>query len=147
MAFDIVVGYDGSDGANAALDEALRLAGLVAGRVLVTYAYGGPRTYSGAPLTPRHVLKDLGEGLLKDARDRVSGSTVRLETVLVDDNAVDGLLAVAQQHGAELIVVGTHGESPIRGALLGSTAYKLVHSTTRPILVVPEPKRAREAAA
>ena len=147
MAFDIVIGYEGSEGAKAALDEAVRIAGLVGGTVYVTYAFGGPRTYSGAPLTPRHVLKDLGDGLLKEARDRTSGSTVRLETVLVDDNAVDGLLSVAEQHGAELIVVGTHGESPIRGVLLGSTAYKLVHSTTRPVLVVPEVKRAREAAA
>ncbi|HMK93129.1 MAG TPA: universal stress protein [Thermoleophilia bacterium] len=146
MAFDIVIGYEGSEGSKAALDEALRIAGLVDGTVYITYAFGGPRTYSGAPLTPRHVLRDLGEGLLKDALDQASGSQVRLETVLVDDNAVDGLLAVAQQHGAELIVVGTHGESPIRGALLGSTAYKLVHSTTRPILVVPELKHARAAA-
>jgi hypothetical protein len=42
MASGIVVGYDGSDGAKAALDEAIDLA-----KQLVTYAYGGPKTYAG----------------------------------------------------------------------------------------------------
>ena len=32
---------------------------------------------------------------------------------------------------------GAHGESPIRGALLGSTAHKLLHLADRPVLVVP----------
>jgi nucleotide-binding universal stress UspA family protein len=146
MAFNIVVGYEGSDGANAALEEALRFAGLVAGKVYITFAYGGPRTYSGAPLTPRRVLKELGEKLLEDAVGRASGSGVAFEPVLVEENPVDGLLAVARQRRAEMIVVGTHGASPIKGAILGSTAYKLVHSTTKPVLVVPAAKRARAAA-
>jgi nucleotide-binding universal stress UspA family protein len=33
--------------------------------------------------------------------------------------------------------VGAHGESPIRGALIGSTAHKLLHLADRPVLVVP----------
>ena len=42
MAFTIVVGYDGSDGAKAALDEAVDLARQLSGKVFVTYAYRGP---------------------------------------------------------------------------------------------------------
>ena len=36
-----------------------------------------------------------------------------------------------------MIVVGSYGESPIAGAVLGATAYKLVHVGERPVLVVP----------
>jgi nucleotide-binding universal stress UspA family protein len=36
-----------------------------------------------------------------------------------------------------VIVVGTRGESPIRGALLGSTPHKLLQLSDRPVLVVP----------
>ena len=64
-----------------------------------------------------------------------------VETELVNDGAAQGLLSVARQHNAEMIVVGTHGESPISAVLLGSTAYKLVHTTTIPVLVVPSPKQ------
>ena len=37
-----------------------------------------------------------------------------------------------------MIVVGSYGEAPLKGAILGTTAYKLLHSTERPVLVVPE---------
>jgi nucleotide-binding universal stress UspA family protein len=36
-----------------------------------------------------------------------------------------------------MIVVGTHGERPLLGVVLGSTAYKLLHRSNVPILVVP----------
>jgi len=146
MAFNIVVGYEGSDGSKAALDEGLRIAGLTRGKVFITYAFGGPKTYSGAPLTPRRALKELGEQLLEEATAHASGSGVSFEAVLVEDSAASGLLAVARRHHAEMIVVGTHGESPLRGALLGSTAYKLVHTSSKPVLVMPAAKRARAAA-
>ena len=36
-----------------------------------------------------------------------------------------------------MIVVGSYGEPPLKGAILGSTAYKLLHSSELPVLVVP----------
>ena len=36
-----------------------------------------------------------------------------------------------------MIVVGTRGEGPISGVLLGSVPYKLVHRSHVPVLVVP----------
>jgi nucleotide-binding universal stress UspA family protein len=145
MAFKIVVGYDGSEGAKAALAEALSLARQLSGKVFVAYAYGGPKTYAGAPLTPRRQLKELGEHFTTEALKLASGSGVAIESVLVEESASDGLLNTARQHRADMIVVGTHGGSPIRGALLGSTTYKLVHNTTKPVLVVPAKKRGRQA--
>jgi nucleotide-binding universal stress UspA family protein len=35
-----------------------------------------------------------------------------------------------------MIVVGSYGEAPLKGALVGSTAHKLVHLSERPVLVV-----------
>lgn len=145
MAFKIVVGYDGSDGAKAALDEAIGLAQQLSGKVLVTYAFGGPKSYAGAPLTPRKKLKELGEKLLDEALARAGGASDLVEPVLVDDNAAQGLLSVALQHRAGMIVVGTHGESLISGILLGSTAYRLVHNATKPVLVVPSAKQRKDA--
>jgi nucleotide-binding universal stress UspA family protein len=144
MAFKIVVGYDGSEGAKAALAQAVGLARQLSGKVFVAYSYGGPKAYSGAQLTPRKQLRDLGERLTTEALLLAAGSGVPMEPVLIEDSAAEGLLGAARQHRADMIVVGTHGESPIRGALLGSTAYKLVHSTTKPVLVVPAAKRGRQ---
>ena len=141
MAYTVVVGYDGSDGAKEALEKALELAKPLSGKVLITYAFGGPKQYSGAPLTPRRTLQELGEKLLHEAVERVSERGVDAEPVLVDDNAYQGLMSVADQHDAEMIVVGTHGESIFSAVLLGSTAYRLVHTSTRPVLIVPSRKQ------
>ena len=140
MAFKIVVGYDGSDGAKGALDQAVALAKELTGTVLVTYAFGGPKQYAGAPLTPRRTLQEMGEKVLEEAVERIGQSGVAVEPILVDDNAYLGLMSVAEQHDAGMIVVGTHGESLFSAVLLGSTAYRLVHTSTTPVLVVPSRK-------
>ena len=44
---------------------------------------------------------------------------------------------LADARDARFIVVGTWGESPIRGAILGSTPHKLLHLSHRPVVVVP----------
>jgi nucleotide-binding universal stress UspA family protein len=56
---------------------------------------------------------------------------------LVDAKPADAILAVADRVDAAVIVVGTWGESPLRGALLGSTPHKLLQLSTRPVLCVP----------
>jgi len=40
-----------------------------------------------------------------------------------------------------VIVVGTYGESPMKGAILGSTAHRLLQLSDRPVLCVPPPDR------
>ena len=54
-------------------------------------------------------------------------------------NKLAAAQAAADKHDARLIVVGTYGESPIRGAILGSTPHKLLHWSGRPVLCVPPP--------
>jgi nucleotide-binding universal stress UspA family protein len=137
MVYKIVVGYDGSEGGKAALDAAVGLAGRLSGEVLVTYAFGGRKQYAGAPLTPRRTLKEMGEKQLEEAFARIGDSGVSARPVLVDDDAWQGLRSVADKHDAAMIVVGTHGASPLTGMLLGSTAYRLVHTSTTPVLIVP----------
>jgi nucleotide-binding universal stress UspA family protein len=58
---------------------------------------------------------------------------------VVPRRPADALLEVAERREATLIVVGSYGESPIKGALLGSTPHRLLHLSTRPVLVVPPP--------
>jgi nucleotide-binding universal stress UspA family protein len=137
MAFKIVVGYDGSEGAKGALEEAAGLARRLSAELLVTYAFGGPKQYAGAPLTPRQVLRELGERLVQEGLALIADSGVSARPVLVDDNSYRGLMSVAEQHDAGMIVVGTRGEAMLSGVILGSTPYRLVHSSTRPVLVVP----------
>jgi nucleotide-binding universal stress UspA family protein len=57
---------------------------------------------------------------------------------VVTAKPAEALIEVADRVDASFIVVGSYGESPLRSALLGSTPHKLLHLTTRPVLVVPQ---------
>lgn len=50
---------------------------------------------------------------------------------------------LARSLGAQLIVVGRHGERPVRDMLIGSTADRLVRVTRVPVLVVQAPVKQR----
>ena len=64
---------------------------------------------------------------------------MQTEVSLRPERPVDALIAEAEARDARAIVVGSYGESPIKGAILGSTPHKLLHLSTRPVLVVPNP--------
>lgn len=51
----------------------------------------------------------------------------------------EGLLKLAEQQAARMLVVGTHGERPLIGAILGSVPSRLLHRSRVPVLVSPHP--------
>jgi nucleotide-binding universal stress UspA family protein len=55
---------------------------------------------------------------------------------VTSDFPEDEILKVATQRSCDLIVMGTHGRSGIRGALLGSVAQKVLSKATVPVMVV-----------
>ena len=136
MAGAIVVGYDGGDGAKAALDEALRLCNDVGAELVVVFGYGIPLPERQSA-DYRDALQELGQKWVGEAEQRAAEAGVPVSSELVFEKSHDALASVGAKHEARMIVVGAHGESPIKGALLGSTAHKLLHQTDRPVLVVP----------
>ncbi len=71
-----------------------------------------------------------------DALCREGGAAVPLELRLTEDvAAVDGILGAAQDVGADLIVVGSHGRTGLGRLMLGSVAGKVVAQSTVPVLV------------
>ena len=63
-----------------------------------------------------------------------------VQTELRDGEAYEGVLACAHDRGADLIVIGTHGHTGLRHALLGSTAERVVRLAECPVLTVRTPK-------
>ena len=55
---------------------------------------------------------------------------------VVFEKAAKALVDASAKHDARMIVVGSHGEGPLAGALLGSVPHKLVHLAEQPVLVV-----------
>lgn len=46
------------------------------------------------------------------------------------------IVAAAERHGCDLVVMGSHGRSALGHLLLGSNAYKVLHTCQLPVLIV-----------
>lgn len=61
---------------------------------------------------------------------------LQIELELRDGDAHEGVLEAAKAHQADMIVMGTHGHTGLKHALLGSTAEKVVRMAACPVLTV-----------
>jgi nucleotide-binding universal stress UspA family protein len=138
MSSGVIVGYDGSDCAKAALRTAIELARAYGEKVVVAFAYelnpvaGEIHDYHAA-------LKELATQRLTEATTLATetDTAVEIEAVIVEQAPAAALVALADERDARLIVVGTRGERWIKEVLLGSTPQKLLYLSDRPVLVVP----------
>jgi nucleotide-binding universal stress UspA family protein len=134
-----VVGYDGTDGARAALNAAVGLSAELGDGVVVVFAHvtsrlgGEVRDYDDA-------VREHGRGVLEEARSIARESGVEVELVMRELSSAEALIAVADEHDARMIVVGSYGERPLKSALVGSTPTRLLHLSERPVLVVRAPE-------
>ena len=133
----IVVGYDGSACGEAALEAALALAPSLGDQVTVVFGYAPPGIWGGEIADHEEAIEELGEQVLGKAREQATGRGVEIGEELVPKRAVEALIDAADARDARLIVVGSFGESALKGIILGSTTNKLLHLTDRPVLVVP----------
>jgi nucleotide-binding universal stress UspA family protein len=131
----IVVGYDGRAGARAALAEARRLAGDLGAPLVLVFSFEVSRL-GGEVADLEAAVRERGEQVLREALGSAGDAGVAIETELRGEPPADGLLAVADERDAQMVVVGSTGEGPLRGILVGSTPYKLLHLSARPVLVV-----------
>ena len=51
------------------------------------------------------------------------------------------ILHAAQDHDARIVVLGSSSRTDLPRVLLGSVANRLLHTATRPVLIVPRPDR------
>jgi nucleotide-binding universal stress UspA family protein len=132
----IVVGYDASDCARAALNTAIEVAAAFGDDVHVVVAYEVNRL-GGEVADLATALGERAQQIVKLASDQAAGLGAEIQTEIVEERAADALVEVADRLDARMIVVGSRGEGPLRGALIGSTPHKLMQLAERPLLVVP----------
>ena len=136
MSSGILVGYDGSECAKRALEVGVDMARVYGDKLLIAFGYelnpvaGEMADYAAA-------LRDLAESRLGEGKQLAAESGLEIEAVIVEAAPARALTQLAEERDVRVVVIGTRGESPIRGALIGSTAHKLLHLSERPVLVVP----------
>jgi nucleotide-binding universal stress UspA family protein len=137
MPGTIVLGYDASPGARGALGEAVALAKEFGDHLVIAFGVAPSSSVGEEWKQNVEALEDQARSLCGDALTAALDAGVDAEVALVPQRPYAALLSLAEERDARYIVVGGWGESPLRGAILGSTPHKLLHLSERPVLVVP----------
>jgi nucleotide-binding universal stress UspA family protein len=140
----MLVALDGSQAAERALDAALEL-GIAASAAVILSHVLQPPVASASPYLPdtihlTHEEIAAREAHVQEYLDGVAGGsglagrdvTTR---IIVDYEPALGILDLADEAGADLVVMGTHGRGGVRRIILGSVADKVIRGTHRPVLV------------
>lgn len=133
----VVLGYDESPGSTRALRVAIGVADAFGELLVLVYGAAAPGPTGEEYRAHLEALRQTGRSALDHAVERAEAAGVRTAVELVDDRPAQALIDAAARHEARMIVVGSWGESPLRGALLGSTPHKLLHLSDTPVLCVP----------
>jgi len=91
----------------------------------------------------RRELQERGREILKDAATVAHQQGVEADTECVDaplGPVGEVIVDCAQEWGADLIVIGTHGRRGIRRLVMGSDAEHVVRTATVPVLLLREAK-------
>jgi nucleotide-binding universal stress UspA family protein len=137
----IVVGTDGSPGAEAAVQKVIELvpgAGVTAHLVC---AFPGKSTLERIGLTAKQEPADLrgvAADVLARAEHRFDEAGFTVQKYAREGDPAGAIMDVADEQDAELIVVGARGHSALRRFMLGSVTGKLAHNATKSLLIVQE---------
>ena len=112
----IVLGYDESPGARRALNYAVDLAKLLGDELVLVYGAEPPGRMGDELAEHTAALAERGREALRQAVVVADAAGVPTILELVDEKPAQALLDAADKYDARLIVVGTYGESPLRGA-------------------------------
>jgi nucleotide-binding universal stress UspA family protein len=135
----IIVGYDGSRGSVKALHVACGVASAVGEPLVLVYGAAPPGGGIAGEEYTAHLaaLRQMGTSVLEEGVETAREAGLEATVEVTDEKPAPALMGAAERHRARFIVVGSWGESLLRGALLGSTPYKLLHESRVPLICVP----------
>ncbi|RBY83758.1 universal stress protein [Geodermatophilus sp. TF02-6] len=133
----IVLGYDESPGSRPALAMAISLAERYEEPLVLVYGVEPPGGVGEEFQAHQRALAELGRTAVAHAVGEAEQAGVATVVEVLSEKPAQALVDAAHRHDGRVIVVGTRGESPLRGAFLGSVSHKMLHLSDRPVLCVP----------
>jgi nucleotide-binding universal stress UspA family protein len=140
----IVVGTDGSETAREAVRQAAELASRLGARLHVVSAYEPvpeARLREAAHRVPTDMqwlvnLREEVDATLRDAAQVARDAGVDAVRYARQGDPADAILDVAEEQGAQLIVVGNKGMTGARRFLLGSVPNRVSHHAPCSVLII-----------
>ncbi len=141
----ILVPYDGSATSQRGLAEAIRLAQLARGKLLLIHVIDellfatGFESYAVYAADVLPAMRKSGMAMLESARTQVLAAGLEADVLLFENagaRMVDRVVEQALVWKADLIVIGTHGRRGVARMLMGSDAKQILRLAPVPVLLV-----------
>ena len=143
----ILAPVDYSVGSQHSLREAVKMARTFGAKVLVMFAWAAP--YAESPIASDELAKEQAD-LLHKVREEgahtmaefikqvaTEAEGVELDWLIVSGHPPAKILEQAEEHHANLIVLGRHNRSAPARWFLGSVAEYVLRHASCPVLVIP----------
>lgn len=139
----IIVGVDGSEGAERAARHAVDVARTTGAKLYIATVVRPPEGWwgiGGAPPTPEALSTALIEGQ-KEVLDNLAAALdlegVDYETLQDLGDPASRLIAIAEERNADLMVIGRRGAGLVERVIIGSVADRICHHSPCPVLLIP----------
>jgi nucleotide-binding universal stress UspA family protein len=134
----ILVPVDGSAPSDAAVTQAVSLASEFDATVHVIYVVD-EHALAAAGLDAGRVVRayeEEGESFLAAATEEATAAGVDAETAIVHGTPHRDIVRYGRDHGADVVVMGTHGRRGLERALIGSVTERVLRTSDIPVLAV-----------
>ena len=137
----IVLALDGSEASQKAVPVAGELARQNGARIVIAHIEEDVVGKGGGPViaTEDEIQAEFRKQAQELSADGIDASVEMRNAML--GRPAHPIAQIADESGADLIVVGTHGHTAVGGAPVGSVTQRLLHIATCPVLAVPSPYR------
>ncbi|CAN7782472.1 universal stress protein [Caballeronia sp. LjRoot34] len=147
MYRNILIAVDGSESSKRALLQAVHMANAGYEKITAVYVLDRSAMLMYAANSNQFAIVDTlrhdGERVLADAQAVMAEHGLKCdvevaETDNISECVADCLLRSAERHGADLVVMGTHGRRGVRRMITGSIAERFLRFSCCPVLLVRE---------
>lgn len=85
-------------------------------------------------------IEEQNEKQMSKLCEKTRARGAKVEGIVIRGETHDVIPRIAKERGADLIIIGTRGNSGLAHVLLGSTAERTIRLAPCPVISVPEPK-------
>jgi len=147
----ILVSYDGGSQAQKALSAAIEIAEKGGAELHLVAAYSVPMIYQGTVGTDviypdnAMIIKYLYEHnhaqlekYVAEAAERVKSHGIEITTAILDGSPGRTIIQYAEEHGIDLIAIGSHNRTAVDRFFLGSVSNYVLHHAKALVLIARE---------
>jgi nucleotide-binding universal stress UspA family protein len=140
---NVIAAVDFSAVTEGVVAKAFQVAKTFGGRLWIVHVAAPDPDFVGYEVGPKVVRTQVATKLrdehqkLEDLARRFQDRAVESTALLIQGPTAQTLLAKADELGADLLVLGSHGHGALHNLLVGSVAESVLKATRIPVLVVP----------